>query len=59
VKGLDEQTLLQLLRVYEAALLELRQINDPSVKSLARRLERRRMEAIVALAQLYMPEEEI
>ena len=58
MKGLDEQALLTLLRVYEAALLDLSKMNDPAVHSLMRRLEKRRMAAIMALAQVYMPDDE-
>jgi hypothetical protein len=56
MEGLDAQTLLQLLGVYETALAELRAMDDPSVEQLVRRLERRRSEIIAALAALWFPE---
>jgi hypothetical protein len=57
VEGLDVQTLLQLLGVYETALGELHAMEDPRVADLTRRLERHRAEVIAALARLWFPEE--
>ncbi len=56
MEGLDAQALLQLLGIYEAALAELRAMNDPGVEPLMRRLERNRAEALAALAALWFPE---
>jgi hypothetical protein len=52
VEGLDEEVLLSLLGIYEAALAELRRVDDPTVTGLMRRLEKRRVQAIIALANL-------
>jgi hypothetical protein len=56
MEGLDEKILLSLLQTYEEALRELGKMDDPLVTRLTRRLERRRMQAIIELAKLYMPE---
>ena len=56
MEGLDAETLLQLLEVYETALAELRAMDDPAVSDLMRRLERHRAEAVAALAALWFPE---
>jgi len=56
VRGLDAETLLRLLEVYETALRELGAMNDPAVSGLMRRLERHRAEVIAALAELWFPE---
>jgi hypothetical protein len=56
VEGLDDETLVSLLQVYEEALAELRAMKDLAVSGLMRRLERRRAEVVAALAQLWFPE---
>jgi hypothetical protein len=58
MEGLDKETLLNLLQIYETALSELRQMADPSVSGLIVRLERHRAEVIAALATMYMPTDE-
>jgi hypothetical protein len=58
VEGLDEKTLLILLQTYEIALQELDKMDDPLVTGLMRRLERRRLQAVIALANLSTPDAE-
>jgi hypothetical protein len=55
VEGLDEKTLLILLQTYEIALQELGKMDDPLVTGLMRRLERRRTQCVIALANLSTP----
>jgi hypothetical protein len=57
VKGLDKETLLDLLGIYETALRELQRMRDPSVTGLILRLERRRAEVIGALATAYFDDD--
>jgi hypothetical protein len=57
VQALDADGLLVLLQIYEAALAELRTMGDLGVAPLMRRLERRRGEAVAALAALWFPED--
>ncbi len=57
VEGLDTETVLVLLQIYEEALAELRAAKDPAFSELMRRLERRRAEVVAALAQLWFPED--
>ncbi len=57
VEGLDARALLVLLEIYEAALAELRAMDDPAGSELMRRLERHRAEAVAALARLWFPED--
>jgi hypothetical protein len=58
MEGLDEKTLLSLLQTYEVALQELGKMDDPLITRLRRRLERRRLQAVIALANLSMPDVE-
>jgi hypothetical protein len=57
VEGLDAEGLLVLLQIYEAAYAELQALGDLRVAPLMRRLERRRAEAVAALADLWLPED--
>jgi hypothetical protein len=56
VRGLDRETVLALLDIYEAALRELSEWDDPALDELIRRLTVRRTEIVAALAESYMPE---
>lgn len=47
---LELETLLTLLETYEAALVELRRLDDPHVFGLIHRLERRQSDVIAAIA---------
>ncbi len=57
VRASGSYTLLALLQTYEEALTELRAMDDPALSGLMRRLERRRAETVVALAQRWFPED--
>jgi hypothetical protein len=57
-EGVDTETLLSLLQIYEAALRELREMNDPALAGLTRQLVIHRAEVIAALAASYMPDDD-
>jgi hypothetical protein len=46
------------LQTYEVALRELDKMDDPLVTGLMRRLQRRRTQVVIALANLFRPDAE-
>ena len=50
--GLDAETLQRLLQTYKAALMELRDMDDPAVQTLIDELARLQEDAVAALADL-------
>jgi hypothetical protein len=52
VDGLGAETLQRLLQTYKAALVELRAMNDPALRSLIDELVRLQAEAVSALAEM-------